>query len=239
MGNAIFTGVRAKWLPLYKQLYDRVMGAVGPFEEYETANAIQWKHNSTFAEVRAKKDGMVIAFASDKIHDDWNASKVLQTSKNRVAHYFEVTDDTLFSVFTERISQAYQLTQSSRPRKEPADKPQYTTIDEYIALFPAEVQEILKKIRATVHEAAPDAQEKISWQMPTFWQHENLVHFAAHQSHIGFYPGASGVEAFVDKLKEYKASKGTIQFPFSKPIPYELIRGITRFRVNEIMRKHE
>lgn len=107
------------------------------------------------------------------------------------------------------------------------------TIDEYIAGFPPEVQAILHKVRATIREAAPEAQETINYQMPTFQLHGNLVHFAAHTRHIGFYPTPSGIENFTGKLAGYKSSKGAVQFPLDEPVPYELIAEITRFRVQE------
>lgn len=111
------------------------------------------------------------------------------------------------------------------------NKKSYNTIDEYIALFPPEVQEKLQALRKVIREAAPEAAEKISWQMPTYVLYGNLVHFAAYKGHIGFYPGADGVEAFTDKIKEYKSSKGAIQFPMKQPIPFELVKEIVRFRV--------
>ena len=107
------------------------------------------------------------------------------------------------------------------------------TIDAYIAGFPPAVQEILHRIRLTVHEAAPDAVEAISYQMPTFKLHGNLVHFAAFQQHIGFYPAPSGIEAFQDELAAYKQGKGSVQFPLDQPIPYDLIRRIVLFRAAE------
>ena len=107
------------------------------------------------------------------------------------------------------------------------------TIDAYIAGCPAEVQALLQKIRETIHQAAPDAQEKISYGMPTFYLHGNLVHFAAHKKHIGFYPAPSGVEAFAEALAPYETSKGAVQFPLERPIPFDLIREITLFRVGE------
>jgi uncharacterized protein YdhG (YjbR/CyaY superfamily) len=110
----------------------------------------------------------------------------------------------------------------------------YETIDEYIALFPADIQKILQSIRTTIRAAAPEAVEKISWRMPTFHQRHNLVHFAAMKNHIGFYPGAEGIAAFAPELGEYRTSKGAIQFPLSKPIPHELIAKITRFRVETV-----
>lgn len=106
-------------------------------------------------------------------------------------------------------------------------------IDEYIAGFPLEVQAILQKIRQTIQAAAPDATEKISYQMPTFLFHGNLVHFAAYKNHIGFYPVPSGIEAFKEQLAPYKQGKGSVQFPLDRPIPYELIAKIVRFRVEE------
>ena len=107
------------------------------------------------------------------------------------------------------------------------------TIDDYIALFPSEIQIRLKSLRKVIRDAAPEAGEKISWRMPTFTLNGNLVHFAAHKNHIGFYPGASGIEVFKEKLSEYKSSKGAVQFPNSKPLPYDLIKEIVTFRVTE------
>lgn len=107
------------------------------------------------------------------------------------------------------------------------------TIDEYISQFSPEVQEKLKKLRQVIKNAAPEAQEKISWQMPTFALHGNLVHFAAHKKHIGLYPGASGIEAFKHELSAYKSSKGAVQFLLDKPLPYELVGRIVQFRVAE------
>ena len=111
------------------------------------------------------------------------------------------------------------------------------TIDEYIAQFPPEIQQALKALRAVIREAAPEAQEKISWRMPTYALHGNLVHFAAHKNHIGFYPSASGIAAFQDRLQDYSWSKGAVQFPYSKPLPYDLVAEIVRFRVEENNRK--
>jgi uncharacterized protein YdhG (YjbR/CyaY superfamily) len=111
------------------------------------------------------------------------------------------------------------------------------TIDEYIAGFPPDIQDSLKKMRLTIHEAAPEAQETISYQMPTFTLHGNLVHFAAFKKHIGFYPVPSGIEAFKDELSVYKLGKGSVQFPLDQPIPYDLIRRIVQFRVQENLAK--
>lgn len=109
----------------------------------------------------------------------------------------------------------------------------YKTIDEYILQFSPEIQEVLETLRKVIKEAAPDAEEKMSWQMPTFALHGNLVHFAAHKNHIGFYPAPSGIEAFKKELSEYKGAKGSVQFPIKKPMPYELISKIVKFRVAE------
>lgn len=107
------------------------------------------------------------------------------------------------------------------------------TIDDYIAQFLPEIQEILQSLRNVIREAAPEASEKISWQMPTFFLNGNLVHFAAFKKHIGFYPAPSGIETFKDKLVGYKTSKGAVQFPIDKPLPFDLIREIVAFRVKE------
>ena len=108
-----------------------------------------------------------------------------------------------------------------------------STIDEYIAEQPAEVQKILKKVRKTIHKAAPNAIEKISWRMPTFWQRENLIHFAAFKNHIGLFPGEVNRIPFKQRLKGYETTKGSIHFPLDKPIDCDLITDITHFRVLE------
>lgn len=107
------------------------------------------------------------------------------------------------------------------------------SIDEYMLQFPPQVQEILKTLRKVIKESAPDAKEKISYQMPTFALLGNLVHFAAYKNHIGFYPTPSGINAFKHELAEYKGAKGSVQFPIEKPLPYELISEIVKFRVAE------
>lgn len=109
----------------------------------------------------------------------------------------------------------------------------YHTIDEYILQFPTEIQEKLQSLRKAIQNAAPEAKEKISWQMATYDLYGNLVHFAAHAKHIGFYPGASGIEAFKDRLLDYKSSKGAVQFPLNQPMPLDLVGEIVRFRVSE------
>lgn len=117
------------------------------------------------------------------------------------------------------------------------DKKTPQNIDEYIAGFPPDIQAILQKIRGIIREAAPDAQEAISYQMPTFKLNGNLVHFAAFTKHIGFYPTPTGAEAFKKELSAYKGGKGSIQFPLDKPIPYHLIQEIVKYRVKENLEK--
>jgi uncharacterized protein YdhG (YjbR/CyaY superfamily) len=116
-------------------------------------------------------------------------------------------------------------------------KPVYTTIDEYIASCPEKVQESLKTIQATIRAAAPEATEKISYQMPTFFLKGNLVHFAAHTHHIGFYPAPSGIETFEQELGLYERSKGAVRFSYGKPLPLDLITRIVKFRVAENLAK--
>lgn len=109
----------------------------------------------------------------------------------------------------------------------------WNSIDEYIAAFPPETQQLLETVRATIRAAAPDATEKISYQMPTFALHGNLVHFAAWKNHIGFYPAPTGLEAFEQDLAPYKTAKGSVQFPLDQPLPLDLIDRIVRWRVAE------
>jgi uncharacterized protein YdhG (YjbR/CyaY superfamily) len=107
------------------------------------------------------------------------------------------------------------------------------SIDEYIAAQPQGIRPLLQSIRETIRAAAPEAIEKISWQMPTFWQGENLIHFAAFKKHIGLYPGGEATTEFAERLAGYRTSKGTIQLTLDKPIDYELISDIVRWRVNQ------
>lgn len=112
-------------------------------------------------------------------------------------------------------------------------KRNFQSIDEYIAGFPDDIQALLQSVRATIHAAATDAVERISYQMPTFVLHGNLVHFAALKNHIGFYPTPSGIEAYRDELARYRSTKGAVQFPISEPLPLDLIAQVVRFRVTE------
>lgn len=109
----------------------------------------------------------------------------------------------------------------------------YESIDDYITQAPLEIREKLEAVRKVIHEAAPEAEEKISYQMPTFFSHGNLVHFAAFKKHIGFYPAPSGIEAFREELAQYKGAKGSVQFPLDKPLPLDLISRIVKFRAAE------
>lgn len=111
------------------------------------------------------------------------------------------------------------------------------SIDEYIATFPKDIQKILQELRATIKAAAPKAEEKISYQMPTFFLNGNLVHFAAFKKHIGFYPTPSGIEAFQKELSVYDGAKGSVQFPIDEPMPLKLISRIVKFRAAENIKK--
>jgi uncharacterized protein YdhG (YjbR/CyaY superfamily) len=110
-------------------------------------------------------------------------------------------------------------------------------IDEYIEVQPDEIRSILQKVRSVIQDAAPEATEKISYGMPTFFLHGNLVHFAANKHHLGFYPAPSGLQAFPMEIAKYKSSKGAVQFPYNQPIPYDLIAEIVKFRVVENLEK--
>lgn len=113
----------------------------------------------------------------------------------------------------------------------------YKDIDEYISNFPINMQALLQEIRTAIKDSAPQAQEKISYGIPTFAYHGNLVHFAAYDHHIGFYPGADGIATFLDEMKAYKTSKGAVQFPIDQPIPLDLVKKITLFRVKQNITK--
>lgn len=106
-------------------------------------------------------------------------------------------------------------------------------IDSYIAGFPQDVQVILQELRAVIKQAAPQAEEAISYQIPTFRLKGNLVHFAAFKNHIGFYPTSSGIEKFKNELSAYELARGTVRFPLDRPLPLGLISKIVKFRVKE------
>ena len=103
------------------------------------------------------------------------------------------------------------------------------TIEEYILRQPEEIREALRQVNAAIRESLPEAKEKISWSMPTYWRGRNLIQFAASKGHIGLYPGPEAVAAFAGRLEEYSTSKGTIRFPYSRPLPLELIGDIARW----------
>lgn len=116
----------------------------------------------------------------------------------------------------------------------------FGSIDEYIATFPEDIQTLLESVRAAIKAAAPGAEERISYQMPTFVLNGYLVYFAAWKNHIGFYPASSGVqEAFKAELSRYASAKGSVRFPLHEPLPLELISKIVQFRVSENLHKAE
>ena len=118
-------------------------------------------------------------------------------------------------------------------------KASFNSIDEYIALFPEEIQKKLRELRETIKTSAPDAEERISYQIPTFALKGNLVHFAAYKKHIGFYPTSSAVRAFKHELSIYEGGKGTVRFPIDKPLPLKLISKIVKFRIAENLKNAE
>ena len=103
------------------------------------------------------------------------------------------------------------------------------TIDAYIAAQPEEARQYLKAVRSAIRQVLPEAEEKISWSMPTFWNKHNIIQFAGFKKHIGLYPGPEAVETFAERLKGYKTSKGTIQLPYDKPLPLALMGDIARW----------
>jgi uncharacterized protein YdhG (YjbR/CyaY superfamily) len=109
------------------------------------------------------------------------------------------------------------------------------TIDEYIAGFPKDIQEILEQVRETIKQAAPDAEEAIRYAIPTFTLKGNLIHFAAFKNHIGLYPAPNGIEAFAEELSVYKGGKGSVQFPLDQPMPLDLISRIVKFREKSVL----
>jgi len=119
----------------------------------------------------------------------------------------------------------------------PKSKPTSADVDKFIAEYPKEVQDILNKVRKTIRNAAPEAEETINYGIPTFTLNGNLVHFSALKAHIGFYPTPSGIEKFHKELSKYEGAKGSVKFPLDQPIPYSLIEKIVKFRVKENLAK--
>jgi len=107
------------------------------------------------------------------------------------------------------------------------------TVDQYIAAFPADVKKRMQQLRKTIKAGAPNADEVISYQMPGYKYFGMLVYFAAYKNHIGFYPGTGGVLEFYKKLSSFKSAKGSVQFPNDRPIPYEVISKVVKFRVKQ------
>jgi uncharacterized protein YdhG (YjbR/CyaY superfamily) len=112
-----------------------------------------------------------------------------------------------------------------------------STITEYIESFEPEIQNLLKQMRETISQAAPDAEETINYNIPTFKLYGNLVHYAAAKSHIGFYPTPSAISYFSEELDYCKSAKGSVQFPINKPLPLDLVAKIVKFRVQENLAK--
>jgi uncharacterized protein YdhG (YjbR/CyaY superfamily) len=120
-----------------------------------------------------------------------------------------------------------------------ASNTKHKTVDEYLSAIPARAKGILEKLRKTIKQAAPQAEELISYNMPAFKLNGMLVYYAAYKDHIGFYPTPSGIEAFKKELSDYEGAKGSIRFPINRPVPFDLISRIVKFRVRENLQKAE
>ena len=118
-----------------------------------------------------------------------------------------------------------------------ATSTKFKTVDEYLSSLPANTKSILKELRKTIKQAAPQAEELISYNMPAFKLHGGLIWYAAWKEHISLYPRTSRMEAFIKELSEYEGSKGTIKFPIDRPMPFDLISKIVKFRVRENLEK--
>lgn len=128
---------------------------------------------------------------------------------------------------------------SGQPPVKTGSQSAYQDVEDYLKAQPAERQARLARVRQVIHEAIPTATEKISYGMPTFWQGENLVHFANSKKHLGFYPTPSAIEHFAPQLANYKTSKGAVQFPYDQELPYDLIAEISRWRFAQVQEKRK
>lgn len=104
-----------------------------------------------------------------------------------------------------------------------------STIDEYISAQGDVARPVLAKVRTAIKEAIPDAEERIAWNMPTFWKKKNIIHFAAHKNHLGLYPGAEAIEHFKERLASYQTSKGAVQFQYAEPVPLDVVREMAQW----------
>lgn len=132
---------------------------------------------------------------------------------------------------TKQKTVAKPISKAASSKKAPANSEDVAAVEAYLNAQPLERQTILRKVQQVIRQAAPDALEKISYGMPTFWQGKNLVHFANFKNHLGFYPTPPAIEHFAQELAGFKTSKGAVQFPYAKEIPYDLIEEITRWQV--------
>lgn len=228
--------MRKPWLPLYKTLKKAALKILNSFEEVENQKAIVWKHHSAFAEIKTKKSGLTLSFPLNSLHLEWEPTQTLQISKNRISHTFELTTPEQIIKILPGLQAAYDLTINQKPLGR-APKTNYTNVDEYIGAFDPQIREILDKIRSIILSALPMATEKISWQMPTYFFKENLIHFAAAKNHVSIFPTPEAIAFFNERLKQYSTRKGTVQFPYAKEIPYQLIGEIALWRYHEVASK--
>lgn len=178
-----------------------------------------------------------------RAHNAGSGSKYTRTRLPVVLRYFEMFETKSEAMKREcaikKLSRSEKTALINRPTVQTTEagemeqKNVISTVDAYIAQFPADIQDKLSDVRQTIKQAVPDATEKISYGMPTFYLKKNLVHFAAFKNHIGFYPAPQGIEAFADELSVYKSSKGAVQFPLNKPMPLDLIARIAAYRAEE------
>ncbi len=178
-----------------------------------------------------------------RAHNAGSGSKYTRTRLPVVLRYFEMFETKSEAMKREcaikKLSRSEKTALINRPTVQTTEagemeqKNVISTVDAYIAQFPADIQDKLSAVRQTIKQAVPDATEKISYGMPTFYLNKNLVHFAAFKNHIGFYPAPQGIEAFADELSVYKSSKGAVQFPLNKPLPLDLIARIAVYRAEK------
>ena len=151
----------------------------------------------------------------------------------------ETLFDTILDIISTHPYIKLELKTSPAEKTKDSEKKKFSTPDEYIEMFPKHIQKKLKEIRKEIRKTVPDAEEKISYQMPCFALNGILVWYAGYEKHIGFYPSSSGIAKFQKEISKYKNSKGAVQFPLDEPLPMELIKKIVLFRVKENSAKKE
>ena len=201
---------------------DSLVGFGKMVQKYSTGKEVEWLKMG----FSSRKDSISIYFTCNL--DDYTdlLTKLGKHKRGVGCLYVKKLTDVDIKVLEQLLTDSLTINESTKSKKD------LSTIDEYIDTFPVTIRPTLQNLHKAIKDGAPDAIEAIKYRMPTYVLNGNLVHFAAYKNHIGFYPAPSGIEKFAKELSKYVTSKGAIQFPIDKELPYELIQRIVEFRVS-------